>query len=1615
MKLCSLLFLILFSPLLPAATSTDADFPLGPVGGTFRITTGQPFARVTAVSTSMPGERAGLRVGDFITGTDGTPFSATGEIFQGVTRQLGWAIEQAEATDGMLSLDVLRAGVGKVTLQVDIGASGALSPAFPLNSPKWQTQTASSLTSLNERLVNSDDNALGYITGWAGLALLATPTWNDTIGDTPYRLGINRAYSYYKAVIEKALYSPVEMKLFDGTDNPNFVPETRYLENWGVGLGTMFLSEYYAKTRGQDPAADAETLALLQEAAEKIGNRIQWWHQPQGRAEQDYTTLRPGITAHHGVTGDYMDLTFGGGINIVGVHLSGGLAMAKRAGVDMSVAPIDGRYFGYDPLLFDDDPANDPSGQSLPAGLTVSDNGRKVDIKGTIKDFLPSSTTFPDLAAFADDLVSRQPTLDEKLEMVWSFYKRSQSSEIGYVTYSPGTGSRHDAYGRTLGALFTASQLESAGRTFVDRPGIFTDDAARLNLLRDYPSVDYDRFLDIHATNIQGPAFFFLAQSQLSTRQRQHQLDNWRFFYNLMRENRSSPVFMRGRSYGEQYVDHQTAAEVYFSLAQGIASGGLDLIDGYDTARQLLVDFSRVPHLEWKDISTRTLRTAATSLTLDLEVTDGAGVPATDYVVSWRGPAGVTFSDPNSLKPTITARTAGKYDLMLTVQDRSGLVSTQEPIAVTFLPDHGSGYRGGVAEYKVYRDVSGTTLTELTESPKFPNSPDEVVFLNSLEGTATGDNFGASLTTLIVAPETGTYQFYIVSDDQGSLLFNENGESPSGAVEIASVPTWASSGDWTKFPSQRSAEITLNAGEKYYLHALMKEGSGGEPLEIGWTTPSDSRIRIIDSSALALPLASEAAAITSQPGDMTLSLGDPFTLDATVTGPEPRLFQWLLNGEPYASPQTSPTLEITNTHAYLAGRWQLVYTTEDEVITSDEITVAIDQVGTLTAGALWQEVYFNISGETIADLTESSSYPFSPDVSGALSEASSGTLGDNYGQRWTGWIIPRETARYRFYGAADDHFTLSLSPTELRSHLQEILQSTRYTEEGAFSQRPPSEWIELEAGQRYAIEFLHKEGSGGDHAVFTWQKEGDPVPEDGSGGLSSAFLQHRSGGPDPNEDRPPFAADDALTVLAGAQTLLPVLENDLDENLSTLRITGLTSPSQGTASLTADGKHISFHSPADASGQITLTYTVTNEENLSAQATLTINLRNLSEGLALHYEFEDLQNGAIDSTGNTRNGTIGGTLSTGPDEILGATYHVDAADDTITLDPDVLDDINDEITVSFWMKPTEFTGNEVRVIQASNTVAQTEPIVLRYPWFELAVLDTDDDDSADEVQDRIVLFDGVEREDLLDQWSHVVFTKNTVTGTSAIYVDGEALLEGRDLFEPIGTTDRFHFGGFASFRGQLDDLRIYDRALSAAEIGGLFQLPGKPSVNLTASGNFIMENSNEPILYTLTRDGSPTGDLTVYLQVTGSATDGSDYEALSRSITIPAGSAESTFDLDPIDDLFGETTETVRIQVLEHSTYVVSGTAPLVRIGSDELPRMDFMEIDPEAGTLRFRFAPGTQLTIAPGLEYSTTLRADDWNLIEEAPQELENDILQHQLPVFPQSPEALFFRWRLE
>ena len=115
--------------------------------------------------------------------------------------------------------------------------------------------------------------------------------------------------------------------------------------------------------------------------------------------------------------------------------------------------------------------------------------------------------------------------------------------------------------------------------------------------------------------------------------------------------------------------------------------------------------------------------------------------------------------------------------------------------------------------------ISGITIASLmTGTNNFINTPTKTEHLglvSMLEYSGVpADNFGIRIKGWLVPPVTGSYEFWIASDDNGEFWLSAD-DNPANKVRRCSCD-WASPRWWDRNPEQKSSPIPLVAGQAYY-------------------------------------------------------------------------------------------------------------------------------------------------------------------------------------------------------------------------------------------------------------------------------------------------------------------------------------------------------------------------------------------------------------------------------------------------------------------------------------------------------------------------------------------------------------------------------------------------------------------------------------------------------------------------------------------------------------------------------------------------------------------------------------------------------------------------------
>lgn len=141
------------------------------------------------------------------------------------------------------------------------------------------------------------------------------------------------------------------------------------------------------------------------------------------------------------------------------------------------------------------------------------------------------------------------------------------------------------------------------------------------------------------------------------------------------------------------------------------------------------------------------------------------------------------------------------------------------------------------------------------------------------------------------------------------------------------------------------------------------------------------------------------------------------------------------------------------------------------------------------SGAITRELWMEIKGASIVDLTGSADYPGSPDKRDTLSELNVTLDVENAGQRIRGYLHPPATGDYRFWIASDDEGQLFLSSDATPEKAALIASVPEWSPDQVWDKYPQQESapIRLVAGRRYYIEVLHKQGTLAANLAVAWQ------------------------------------------------------------------------------------------------------------------------------------------------------------------------------------------------------------------------------------------------------------------------------------------------------------------------------------------------------------------------------------------------------------------------------------------------------------------------------------------------------------------------------------------------
>ncbi len=268
------------------------------------------------------------------------------------------------------------------------------------------------------------------------------------------------------------------------------------------------------------------------------------------------------------------------------------------------------------------------------------------------------------------------------------------------------------------------------------------------------------------------------------------------------------------------------------------------------------------------------------------------------------------------------------------------------------------GEIGGVLLREFYEGLGGNTIGDLINSTAFlGGNPTTTDFVTTFISPTHGDNYGARVSGYLLPTETSTYTFQMNRDDAGRIYLSTN-STQVGKVQILDGPCCG---------TLDSAPVVLLAGQSYYIEGLVKEGGGGDYLELRWKNTGSLPVF---TNILATNLAYlYSLSITQQPADQIYSVNPGTTLLAqdfnsgdggfTVTTPLAYDGPWVYNAGTGSWRENGQVPENNHANTSLLTSPPMVLTTAGGVTLSFDHRYSFEHDGTAWDGG---QVLISVNG-----------------------------------------------------------------------------------------------------------------------------------------------------------------------------------------------------------------------------------------------------------------------------------------------------------------------------------------------------------------------------------------------------------------------------------------------------------------------------------------------------------------------------------------------------------------------------------------------------------------------------------------------------------------------------
>ncbi len=143
----------------------------------------------------------------------------------------------------------------------------------------------------------------------------------------------------------------------------------------------------------------------------------------------------------------------------------------------------------------------------------------------------------------------------------------------------------------------------------------------------------------------------------------------------------------------------------------------------------------------------------------------------------------------------------------------------------------------GQLTWQVYRGLYDDEITEMLTWPDYPYHPYDTKILYNTKSEVNYDNYiGASIRGFIKVPQSDSVTFNITGNEQARFYLSTD-SVPANKVLRAYLNAYTNAEEYTKYSTQTSAKIYLQAGVYYYFEILYVDGTGNDYANLWWKAP----------------------------------------------------------------------------------------------------------------------------------------------------------------------------------------------------------------------------------------------------------------------------------------------------------------------------------------------------------------------------------------------------------------------------------------------------------------------------------------------------------------------------------------------------------------------------------------------------------------------------------------------------------------------------------------------------------------------------------------------------------------------------------------------------------